>query len=279
MISIVGSKSSTALGAGLVAEQYLVRSIVSDRDITVRVMLPNGYGTNTTRYPVLYTLTGLSSPLDTFTEMSGLRSKMATKPMIVVGFDNDAQFNTVLDGSDSWYLDSPQIVRSQFTSFFRDELLAFIDNEYRTVTSKRGVTGFSMGAFGAMHYAAQCPEGTFNSVSGMSGAYLSYTRTASFLDPILGTKTAFPARWSAVDLENQFNARLAASFDFAPIFLMVGTTGDVETGSDAWDTYLDSTSITHTYTKIAGAHEFSTWHTMMGMTNGIVDYHWSKFNP
>jgi S-formylglutathione hydrolase FrmB len=240
-------------------------------------MLPSGYATSGLTYPVLYTLTGLSSPLGTFTSMSNLRSKMATKPMIVVTFDNDAQDNEVLgdEESDSWYLDSPVIAKSQFTSFFRNELIQFIDNHYRTAgATKRAVTGFSAGAFGAMQYLAACPQSTFKAVAGMSGAYFSYTRTATFLNPILGTLAAQPARWALADLENKFTELKAGGFIFPPLYITVGTGGDVQTGSDAFTTYLTSASIPFTRVLTAGAHDFDNWN---GMIDEVVDFVWSQF--
>ncbi len=145
---------------GCPIEKFLVRSPSMKRDIRVVVVLPPGYNASTKgSFPVLYALPGMGAPYATWAEMSPLRAALKEMPMIVVTFDGDRA---------GWYIDATQKGDSKFTTFFFDELIPDIESRYRT-SGVRGVTGFSMGGFGALHYMLSRP-GMFASASGLSSA-------------------------------------------------------------------------------------------------------------
>jgi len=154
-----GDKEVELTPEGCRIERYTIPSPCMKRDIRVAVVLPPDYDARPEeRYPILYTLHGARAPYDTWSQMSPLRRVLRDKPMIVTCFDGDEV---------GMYIDSRP--DSQFTTFFFDEFVPYMDEHYR-VNGLRGVTGFSMGGYGAFHYMLTKPD-MFASVSLLSSGF------------------------------------------------------------------------------------------------------------
>ncbi len=71
----------------------------------------------------------------------------------------------------SWYVDSPIDPGSQYTTFIAVELVNYIDQHYPTLQhrSARGILGWSMGGYGALHIGIAYPQ-TFSIVGSSCGA-------------------------------------------------------------------------------------------------------------
>jgi len=144
-----------------VIERFKIYSPAMGRPIRVAVVLPPGYSRNgDTRLPVLYALHGYGAPYDTWAHMSTLREAIGEKPMAVVCFDGDRG---------GWYIDSPEKADSQFETFFFRELMPFVEARYRAGgnAARRGITGFSMGGYGAFQLMLSRPD-AFAGVSSLS---------------------------------------------------------------------------------------------------------------
>lgn len=117
---------------------------------------------DTTRYPVVYLLHGYGGDYSSWLKL--------TEPRL----DSLAShYNMILvcpDGRDSWYWDSPIVDELQMESFITQELVPYIDKNYRTIAcaKKRAVTGFSMGGHGSMWLAMRHSD-IFGSAGSMSG--------------------------------------------------------------------------------------------------------------
>jgi S-formylglutathione hydrolase FrmB len=148
-------------------------------DSTVRVLLPSGYESGHTRYPVLYLLHGQGDTFATWTDMTDVEAFTATLPVIVVMPDggHDAQagfYSDWLDGSRQW------------ETFHTRVLRRWVERHWRTLHGgrHRAVAGLSMGGFGAMAYAARHP-GLYRAAASFSGALdIRYPNAAT---PILDT--------------------------------------------------------------------------------------------
>ncbi len=139
----------------------------------VTVYLPPGYGIGAQkRYPVVYLLHGFSADHRVFIKgpyqninirlsMDSLIRAGAVKEMIVV----TPSAKNAYDGS--FYANSP--VTGNWEDFIVDDLVAYIDRHYRTIRNRsgRGITGHSMGGFGAFRVAMRHPE-KFSAVYMMS---------------------------------------------------------------------------------------------------------------
>ncbi|WP_218924799.1 alpha/beta hydrolase family protein, partial [Streptomyces sp. st115] len=117
----------------------------------VNVLLPDGYHTSGRRYPVLYLFHGGGTDQDFITfDRMGIRAWTAGKPLIVVMPDG---------GHAGWYSNpvSSNVGPRNWETFHIAQLLPWVDANFRTYAEYdgRAVSGFSMGGFGALKYAAK----------------------------------------------------------------------------------------------------------------------------
>jgi len=147
-------------------------------DRMVSVYLPPGYATHPTRrFPVLYLLHGFT---DSDSRWYGLRGphfvnvptavdgafKKGVKEMIVVTPDAFTKY------WGSMYSNS--VVVGDWESFVADDLVAYIDQHYRTLARResRGLAGHSMGGYGTIRIAMRYPR-VFSSIYAMSPCCLA----------------------------------------------------------------------------------------------------------
>ncbi len=183
--------AATALDCGSVPSAILGRSV------NVCVALPQDYqASSSIRYPTLYFLHGLFENERRWSERGGeqVLNELMTRGAI-------GKFLVVVpDGGRTFYVNS-QDGRERYEDFFIQELMSAIDHKYRTIPTPaaRGISGTSMGGYGALHLAMRHPD-IFGSASAHSAALLP-----KFPDPI-------PAegRWKfyARVLEGSFGAPL-----------------------------------------------------------------------
>ncbi|MGB3798687.1 MAG: alpha/beta hydrolase-fold protein [Lewinella sp.] len=135
----------------------------------VSVYLPPGYDEGATRYPVIYYLHGFLNDHTLTPDMiEALDYAIAARkipPFILVVADN----RTAIDGS--FYSNS---AFGQWETFMATDLVEYTDANYRTLTDRnsRGVTGHSMGGYGALKLAMRYPD-TFGSVYALSPGALT----------------------------------------------------------------------------------------------------------
>ena len=136
------------------------------------VMLPPGYEKEgSKKYPVLYFLHGLGEGEQTLLRSGGwgliedLRREKKIGDFLLVAPEGRASFfiNSA-DGQD------------RYNDFLLTEFLPYIESQYHIIRDRRarGVTGLSMGGFGALRLAFAHPE-LFSSVSAQSPALITET--------------------------------------------------------------------------------------------------------
>ncbi|MFJ7087518.1 alpha/beta hydrolase [Streptomyces griseus] len=142
----------------------------------VNVLLPDGYHGSGRTYPVLYLLHGGEEDFISW-DRREIRAITAGKPIIVVMPDG---------GRAGWYSNpvSTNVGPRNWEHFHIEQLIPWIDANFRTYAEfdGRAVSGFSMGGFGALKYAAKY-WGHFASVSSHSGP-------ASLRGPVAGVNGA-----------------------------------------------------------------------------------------
>ncbi|MBN2582558.1 MAG: hypothetical protein JXL80_05775 [Planctomycetes bacterium] len=290
------AKSVTTSPEGCRIEKYTVHSPSMKRDIQVVVVLPPEYDAKADKkYPILYTLHGAGAPYATYSEMSRLRRALKTMPMIVTCFNGDDA---------SMYIDSTTTPGSQFTTFFFDEFVPYVDAHYRVDTERRGVTGFSMGGFGAMHYMLTKPE-MFRSVSGLSSAYGSLNGK-SLVDRWIGSKEENPEAHDRCNIFKRIADYVAAGKKLPPIYEHCGTEDFLVKANREFRDYLVNQNarirdelkpqveaiadagakrkktaelmaarqIDFTYTESPGAHNWDFWHPA---SVAVAEFHWRSF--
>ena len=175
----------------------------------VTVYLPPDYDMPGKRFPVIYFLNNMNetetAPFATHDAKSLLDTAIASGTIgsvIVV----TADFSTPMGSS--WYVNSP--VTGNWQDFMVEELVPYIDNHYRTLSSResRGMAGDRMGGYGAIRFGMTHPD-VFGSVYA--------------LHPV-GTGTGVQPMHGRPDWDRLQAAKSLAEFDndlFGRIFLSI----------------------------------------------------------
>ena len=143
--------------------------IGEDGSKIIRVYLPPSYDFTEKRYPVIYVLHGFNG-----TSKSLTRKMKSAMDRMILSEEVQEAIVVFADGSNrfggSQYLSSPTI--GDYETYIRRDLVDFIDRQYRTIPHRdsRGITGFSMGAYGSMHLSLKYPE-VFGVVVPQAGTY------------------------------------------------------------------------------------------------------------
>jgi S-formylglutathione hydrolase FrmB len=123
--------------------------------VLFNVYLPPGYDSSSASYPVLYDLHGLTDNRDTnpgpvVRSFEAAMRSAVVGPLIVVFPQSFAE---------AYYADARDGARPGETQILR-ELIPYVDQSFRTLAhrDRRGVSGFSMGGFGALAYATKYPD-------------------------------------------------------------------------------------------------------------------------
>jgi S-formylglutathione hydrolase len=136
------------------------------------VYLPASYGTSGRSYPVVYFLPGYSTDVGAFAygTFRGFMLQGSTDRLIAAGTIGEMivvipEGQHVLGGS--FYVNSS--VSGNWEDFIVQDLVSYVDAEYRTISSadSRGISGHSMGGYGALNLAMLHPD-VFGSVYSMS---------------------------------------------------------------------------------------------------------------
>lgn len=179
----------------------------------VRVYLPRGYAASPgRRYPVVYLLHGFDGDPTQWTErmavpraMDSLTASGALREMIVVMPDAKNAYGG------SFYANSPAAGR--WEDFVARDLVRHVDARYRTLprAESRGIAGWSMGGYGALHLAARHPE-VFGAVYALSPCCLGGELLGDL--PAAGWERALavrhPGEVAAADFGTKFRLGLAA---------------------------------------------------------------------
>ncbi len=147
-----------------VAAPSLRGNLIGDRDWReVTVYLPPSYrSSHTKRYPVVYLLHGFAADHRVFIRGSyqNLNIRLSMDSLIKAGSAREMIIVTpsarnFFDGS--FYVNSP--VNGNWEDFIVRDLVAHVDRKYRTIRNRsgRGISGHSMGGYGAFRIAMRNP--------------------------------------------------------------------------------------------------------------------------
>ncbi len=181
-----------------------IPSKILKRSVRYCAMLPSSYETETSKkYPIVYFLHGLGQNEQALMlgggwgEIEDLRRRHAITDFLIVAVEGDATFfiNSA-DGHD------------RYSDFFLNEFMPYIESHFRVIRnrSSRGISGLSMGGYGALRFAFSHPE-LFGSVSVQSAALITQSpkelnadfQRAAPLARVLGTAFGNPiniAHWN-----------------------------------------------------------------------------------
>jgi putative tributyrin esterase len=278
LLAAVGARSQER------ADCRALKSAILHASVRYCVYLPASYGAagSEARYPVLYLLHGLggnqqSAAIDgEWNVLQDLRRDQKVGDFLVVA----------PDGSDTFYIDS-QDGKTLYGDFFLREFMPYIERTYRirAVRAARGITGFSMGGYGALRIAFANPE-LFGSVSAHSAALLRQppqgaSASASSGDPAaqLFVKVfGDPVDRKFWDLNSPFvlARKNSTKLSTMKIYFDCGTEDSFGfyRGASELDQTLTSLKIPHEFHLYPGGHSVSYLDAHRGASFG---FHWGAF--
>jgi S-formylglutathione hydrolase FrmB len=274
------SKVSAAAGPSIV-QCDSVPSKILDHPVDYCVDLPANYATSGKRYPVLYFLHGLFGNDHRWIDRGGKEIFDRLTADGTIG-----QFIVVLpNGGETFYINSED-GKDRYEDFFVQELVPFVDHHYRTIATReaRGISGLSMGGYGALHLAMRHPD-LFGSVAA----------TSAVLIPALPNPIPTEGRWQFYlrILSHAFGSPLnqayweanspltlakdPSKFQGLKIYFDVGDQDryGFEKGAAMLDQILDKENYPHTYALRSGGHGWEFLDQYMKYSLGF-QWHWLK---
>jgi S-formylglutathione hydrolase FrmB/3D (Asp-Asp-Asp) domain-containing protein len=235
----------------------------------VNVLLPDDYRTSGRTYPVLYLLHGGAADFRQF-DFLGIRNLTAGKPIIVVMPDG---------GQAGWYSNpvGSFVGPRNWETFHIAQLIPWIEANFRTYAEYdgRAVSGFSMGGFGALKYAAKY-YGHFASTSSHSGpaslrrdgGLVVHWANLSSAVVELGGATVYGVPWDEFRVSSDNPVERIPSYRNKRVFLVAGTSPDpvnwfdsvqetqVLAGQREFRARLSEAGIPHEGHEVPGGHIF-----------------------
>lgn len=163
-------------------------------------------------------------------------------------------------GFGSWYWDSPIDPAFQYETYVAKELVAWVDEHYKTIPERwgRAITGLSMGGHGALYLAFRHQD-----VFGAAGSTAGGVDIRPFplnweMQKRLGSYAEEPERWESHTVINMVHLLTANS----PSLVIDCGTNDFFYGvNEALHRKLLERNIPHTYITGPGAHNWDYWRT------------------
>jgi S-formylglutathione hydrolase FrmB len=226
------------------------------------VILPRGYDTDkTTQYPVLYFLHGLGGNEQVLLESGGMNE---IEDLRAAGRISEFLVVAPAGGRAFWINSKDGKVR--YEDFFIKEFIPFIESHYRIRVGRaeRGITGVSMGGYGALRFGLKYPE-MFNAVSAHSAALVDklpkFNGTKDQTEGIariLGGSFGDPVDAKYWEQESPFTiVRTEAKPAGLGIYFDCGTDDDFgfNVGAQRFDELLKSRGIAHEFHLYPGGHD------------------------
>jgi len=267
------------------ADCRAMRSLVLHTSVRYCAYLPASYSAEdakTRKYPVLYLLHGLGGNEQSMAvdgewgALQDLRSSHMVGEFVVVA----------PDGWDTFYVNSRD-GKTLYSDFFVRELIQFVERTYRVRSdrSARGITGFSMGGYGALRFAFAHPE-LFGSVSAHSGALTREPPQGMSAGTAMGNPAAqILANVFGNPIDHPFwerNSPFVLARKNAALLLRMKIYFDCGT-ADSYGFYrgarelhetLDSLKIPHEFHLYPGGHNVSY---LLAHRDASFEFHWREF--
>jgi S-formylglutathione hydrolase FrmB len=236
-----------------------------------RLIMPDVLATSHEKYPVLYLLHGLFGSCDNWLELTGIAEYAAERNMAIV----------MPEGGDGWYTDSATLEDDRFESYFTSELMPEIEGRFPLGGSrdKRGISGISMGGYGAFKFALKHPE-QFCFAASMSGAFEAPLRTdgaVGFVWEILGPSVnrAFGGENSEARLTGDIFALaedLPDDGDRQPYFYLdCGSEDGFAAINRRFANLLKLAQIDYEYHEGPGGHDWNYWDSRLNTVLGVFE--------
>ncbi len=259
-------------------------SEILHRAVHYCVMLPPGHETDKAKkYPVLYFLHGLGQNEQTLLRSGGwgliedLRQQHKIGDFLMVA----------PEGRGSFFINSAD-GRDRYSDFFLSEFLPYIETRYRVIRDRRsrGITGLSMGGYGALRFAFGHPD-LFGSVSVQSPALITESPRELNADlqnggppsQLLGNVFGNPINITHWQQNNPFELarRNKVQIKTQAIYINCGQQDDFgfQEGAEKMHKQLAAEGIAHEFHLYPGSHNADYFLSHLGET---IEFHWHAFS-
>jgi len=260
---LLAASAGAAFGAGRTDCRSLPSKILG-HPVSYCVFLPPSYDFDQARkFPVLYFLHGLGESSQTLLDAGGWNlienlweQKQIGDFVIVTPSANRSFYVNSRDG------------KVRYEDFFIREFLPFIESHYRIQAERRtrGITGISMGGYGALHFAFRYPQ-LFGSVSAHSAALVAKLPAVQASDPqseglarVMGGAFGSPFDRAFWDRNNPFTlVEEGAHATGMAIYFDCGTEDlfGLDAGAQAFHNLLIAKKIPHEFHLYPGGHDWT----------------------
>ena len=240
------------------------------RKMPYRVILPTDYkASETTRYPVIFLLHGLTGNFANWTDKTKLTEYSAKHKYIIV----------TPEGANGWYADSVTDANDKYESYIAKELIPEVDKKFRTIAERRGrlIAGLSMGGYGAIKFGLKYPE-MFSSVGSFSGALGATSFTAknagpgigAGIDKIFGLENSETRKANDIfAIIRDSNAEKIKAMPY--IYQSCGTEDFLIQNNRDFLALLNEKKVPHEYRELPGGHTWAFWDDQVREFLAIAD--------
>ncbi len=226
-----------------------VWSAAMNKAVNSVIITPETYAQKDS-FPVVYLLHGYSGNYADWVNKAPLVKDLADRyGLIIVCPDG---------GHGSWYWDSPVDSTFRYETFVSDELVTWVDGQYKTIPNRTGraITGLSMGGHGALYLAMKHVD-----VYGAAGSTAGGVDIRPFplnwdMAKRLGTYAAYPERWESHTVINLIHHLTP---DALALVIDCGTSDFFYGVNEQLHRKLLDRNIPHTYITGPGAHNWEYW--------------------
>lgn len=228
------------------------------------VILPPTYDSQPSqRYPVVYSLHGLGGSSQTLIESGGIDLIEDLWQQKRIG-----EFLMVTPDADRSFYVNSRDGHTKYEDFFIRDFIPYVETHYRIRRERRyrGISGVSMGGYGALRFALLYPN-LFGSVSAHSAALIEKAPRVNIsgaqgmgISRVLGSAFGSPFDPTFWDRENPFTiARNGPRPPGLQIYFDCGTDDDYgfNRGAEAFHELLASRGIPHEFHLYPGGHDWT----------------------
>jgi enterochelin esterase-like enzyme len=249
-------------------------SQILGRDVSYAVYLPPDYATSARRYPVVYLLHGYTDDESAWIQFGEVNE---AADLAIAARDIPPMIIVMPDGGVSFYINDCRN-KVRYEDMLIQEFIPYVDRTYRTRPKKefRGVSGLSMGGFGALVHAMRHPD-VFAACAAFSAAVWTDEDFAGMddktygpvLSPVFGPNPAGRDRltphyrsYSPLDLAKSLPVEELKKVRY---YIDCGDDDFLFKGNAALHVLLSERKIPHEFRTRDGGHTWTYWRT------GIVD--------
>lgn len=260
---------------GQVLESLKMSSKVMGKDIAYSVYLPPDYETSRRSYPVVYLLHGYTDDETAWVQFGEVNQTVdegiangTIPPMIIV----------MPDGGVTFFIDDYK-GRAKFETMLLEELMPSVESQYRIRQKKdfRGISGLSMGGYGATILAMRHPD-LFAACAAFSSAYRTDEEMANMgdrYDDVLGKlygenlegEARLTEHWHQYSPLYQAKTMDTEQLKSVRWYIDCGDEDFLYEGNSIMHIILRKRDIPHEYRVRDGTHNWSYWRT--GIKEGL----------